>query len=91
MARTDRALRSKQQALEAFGAAVRKRRQREDLSLEGLAELAELHWTYVGGIERGERNISLVSMLRLARGLRAHPADLLRDAYPGQAPRIPRT
>lgn len=43
----------------------------------GSRERAELHRTYIGGVERGERNISLFNLLRIARGLGVSPADLV--------------
>ena len=55
--------------LRAFGAAVRRRRSDLGLSQEKLAERAGVHRTYVGGVERGERNISLVNILNLADAL----------------------
>lgn len=53
----------------AFGRAVRLLRLRRDLSQEGLAELADIHRTYIGDVERGARNISLVNMTRIAAAL----------------------
>ncbi len=46
------------------------------LTQEALAERAGLHRTYVGAIERGERNVSLRNILRLATALDVAPADL---------------
>jgi transcriptional regulator with XRE-family HTH domain len=43
-----------------------------------LAELAGLHRTYVGSVERGERNISIDNIERLAKALGIEPADLLK-------------
>lgn len=63
-----------------FGQAVRRRRLRLKLSQEQLAALAGLHRTYVGGVERGERNVSLVNIHALAHALRVSPAELLREA-----------
>lgn len=63
--------------LRKFGANIRKARERTGLSQEALAEDAELHRTYVGSVERGERNIGLLNIIRLADALRVKPAALL--------------
>lgn len=62
-----------------FGARVRDRRTELGLSQEALAERCELHRTYVGSLERGERNVALLNILRLAAGLEVDPGDLLRE------------
>ncbi|HEX8385602.1 MAG TPA: helix-turn-helix transcriptional regulator [Rubricoccaceae bacterium] len=56
-------------ALLRLGAAVRTRRRALGLSQEGLAERADIHMTYVGMVERGERNPTYTNVLRIARGL----------------------
>lgn len=55
--------------IKAFGLRVRYFRKRIGLSQDDLADKAELHRTYVGAVERGERNISLLNILRLADAL----------------------
>ena len=60
-----------------LGQSVRKRRHALCLSQEGLAGKADLHWTYIGGIERGERNVSLLNIVKVARALGVTPARLL--------------
>lgn len=62
-----------------FGERVRARRKRLNLSQENLAERCDLHWTYVGGVERGTRNVSLENLLRIAYGLEVDLADLVRE------------
>ena len=58
-----------QSARQAFSQNVRKARTARGLSQEDLAELADLHRNYVGGVERGERNISIDNMERIAKAL----------------------
>lgn len=62
---------------ELFGRRVRTLRLGRGLSQEKLAELAELHRNYVGGVERGERNIALLNIVALARALKVRPGKLL--------------
>lgn len=61
------------------GSRVRQLRQTRGLSQERLAELAGLHRTYVGSVERGERNISIDNIHALAHALGVLPADLFVD------------
>lgn len=60
-----------------LGATVRDLRTKLGYSQELLAEKANLHRTYIGGIERGERNVALENIVRLARALRVKPSQLL--------------
>ena len=59
-----------------------RRRQELGLSQEKLAEQTGMHFTYVSSVERGERNISLVNILRLAQGLKMDPAVLVKGLKP---------
>jgi transcriptional regulator with XRE-family HTH domain len=63
--------------LVAFGNRLCKLRQAAGLTQEALADVAGLHWTYVGQIERGERNLTYKNVLKLARGLGIDPTELM--------------
>jgi len=62
-----------------FGKAVRRLRQRRGISQERLAELAGIHRTYIGDVERGTRNLALVNMTRIAEALGLRLSGLIRE------------
>ena len=66
--------------LRRFGQRVRVLREQAGLSQEALAAKAGIHRTYVGGVERGERNLSLKNIMRLAAALDVHPRELFEGA-----------
>ena len=61
-----------------FGRAVRQKRHKLGLSQEAFADLCGLDRTYVGGIERGERNVALVNIEKVARAFKMSLSELLR-------------
>jgi transcriptional regulator with XRE-family HTH domain len=61
-----------------FGKAVRARRKRLRVSQEEFADMCGLDRTYVGGIERGERNLALVNIEKIARTLCLSLSELFR-------------
>ena len=63
--------------LNRLGSKVRELRKSKGLSQEELADRADLHYTYVGGIERGERNPSLKSIEKIATALNIDIGELL--------------
>ncbi|HEY7151640.1 MAG TPA: helix-turn-helix transcriptional regulator [Solirubrobacterales bacterium] len=72
-----RATDRKDPELVEFGRRLRELRDAAGLTQEDLADAAGLHWTYVGQIERGERNLTYKNILRLARGLDVQPGALI--------------
>ena len=60
---------NRNQGLNILGLNVRKRREEKELTQEALAERANLDPTYISGIERGMRNPSVLSVLRIAKAL----------------------
>lgn len=64
---------------EQFGKKVRHLRKLKNLSQDELAELCELHRTYIGSVERGERNITLISANKIANALSVSLAELVTE------------
>jgi transcriptional regulator with XRE-family HTH domain len=60
-----------------LGARVRARREELGLSQEALAAQTGVHWTFIGQVERGQRNISLHNLLKVAAGLGVDPGELV--------------
>lgn len=60
------------------GRNLRAYREARGLSQEGFAEVLGVHRTYMGGVERGERNLTLKSLERIAARIRVDPLELLR-------------
>lgn len=67
---------SKKEILIKFGEKVRKIRKEKGLSQEGLSFKADLHRTYIGMIERAEKNITLLNIEKIANALEVNVKDL---------------
>jgi transcriptional regulator with XRE-family HTH domain len=61
------------------GAAIRKQREAVGLSQEKLAEKSDLHHNFIGEVERGNMDISIGSLIKVAKALSIRPSDLLAD------------
>lgn len=89
---------TKSEAARVFGERVRAERLRLGISQETLAQLSDVHWTFVGQVERGTRNLSLHNIIKIAAGLDIDPAVLVagitasavphEERAPSQADRI---
>ena len=71
------ASRFEEQLKRAFGARMRKVREDLRISQEELAHRCDLNRTYIGSVERGERNVSLVNINKIAQALGVHAKDLV--------------
>lgn len=67
-------------ALEAVGAAIRSLRKGKGLSQEELSHRSSIDRSHMGRIERGERNLSLLNLIRISQGLACSPSEILRKA-----------
>lgn len=70
---------SEKNAQIAFGRAMRKFREAVGISQEKLALICGIHRTYIGGVERGERNISIQNMARIANALQIPLSKLMLE------------
>ena len=61
-----------------FGKAVRQKRTKLGVSQEAFADMCQLDRTYIGGIERGERNVALINIEKIAKTLRLTISELFR-------------
>ncbi|MDZ4141180.1 MAG: helix-turn-helix transcriptional regulator [Methylotenera sp.] len=68
--------------LKAFGIRIKAIRLQRGLSQEQLGLIAELDRTYISGIERGLRNVSLINLEKLALALNTEPVELLKFDEP---------
>ncbi len=70
---------NKKNILIAFGEKVRELRKQKGLSQEELSFKADLHRTYIGMIERAEKNITLTNIEKIANALDVHVSELLKS------------
>lgn len=68
-------------ALKELGTAIRVARKERAISQEALADLAGLDRSHMGKIERGERNVSIVNVIRISAALDMSPSELLQRAH----------
>lgn len=66
--------------LRALGDAVRAERAKLGLSQEDFAERCDLHRTYIGQVERGEKNVSFINLIRISKAFRSKPSALFASA-----------
>jgi transcriptional regulator with XRE-family HTH domain len=66
--------------LVALGIAIKKARQAAGISQEALAVDSDLDRSYIGGVERGEHNISLMSLKKISTALEIKPSELFRQS-----------
>ena len=74
---------SQQRFLRRLGDQIRERRTELGLTQAELAERCELHRTFIGSVERGERNVSILNLVTIARALRISLADLFARSTRG--------
>jgi len=67
-------------AIELLGSAIRARRRALGLSQDLFADTIEMHRAYYSAIERGEKNVTIETLMRVATGLNATVAEIVLDA-----------
>lgn len=68
-----------------FGRRVREQRKALGLTQEELAHEAQLHWSYIGQVERGQTNLTLHNLLRIASALQVDPSRLVSGLEPASS------
>jgi len=69
----------KEAILSQFGTKVKLFRNERDISQEKLAELSKLDRTYISSVERGQRNISILNIIKIADALQVNASSLLEE------------
>jgi len=69
----------KNAVLKKFGAAVRRYRRIAGLTQEEFADICELDRSYLGGVERGERNLTLINVIKICDALKVNASEMLAD------------
>jgi len=70
---------SNSEILKKFGERVRELRKQRDISQEELAHRADLHRTYIGMIERAEKNVTLLNIEKIANALEVNVSEMLKE------------
>jgi transcriptional regulator with XRE-family HTH domain len=70
------------EATRLLGERVRARRESLGLSQEAMADEIGIHWTFLGQVERGQRNLNLHNLLKLAAGLGLDASELVQGLGP---------
>lgn len=69
---------SRSPAAQIFGERVRAQRTILGVSQEALGERAGMHWTFIGQVERGQRNVTLHNLVKIAQALDIDPGELVK-------------
>ena len=66
-------------SLQIVGKTIKKLREKQRISQEELSFRSDIHRTYMGRVERGKQNLSLLNIIKVAQGLKVHPSVLLKE------------
>ena len=72
-------MKEKDPVLVKFGSKVREERLKRSLSQEKFAEMVGVHRTYIGMVERAEKNVTLINIQKIAEGLNLNISSLFKD------------